>query len=173
MFPLVSESHALNTNSYNILKKSVVLAGTLSCLGLQAYLFFPELLVTILMGAKHASTAPLVRSYGLAMLPFVFINIFMYYNLATHKMKFLYTLVVGSLLEILLIYMYHDSLQQVIYLLILIGCTLLLPNAWLIWVDVPEDTSRGVYLRGGTELEEVTQKNSQPKDPVKNEFSKN
>lgn len=170
MFPLVSESHALNTNSYIILKKSVVLAGTLSCLGLQAYLFFPELLVTILMGAKHASTAPLVRFYGLAMLPFAFINIFMYYNLATHEMKFLYTLVAGSLLEILLIYMYHDSLRQVIYLLIVVGCTLLIPNAWLIWADVPEDTSGGVYLRGGTELEEVTQKNSQPKDPVRNEF---
>lgn len=135
MFPMVSESHALEADSYNILRKSVVLAGILSCLGLQVYLFFPELLVTILMGAKHASTAPLVRYYGLAMLPFVFVNLFMYFNLGTHRMRFLYTFIAGSLAEILLVYAYHDSLKQVIYILLFVGCTLLVSNMILIWYE--------------------------------------
>lgn len=136
MFPMVSESHALKEDSYHILKKSVAFAGLLSFIGILVYVLFPELLVTILMGAKHAQIAHLVRLYGIAMLPFVFINIFMYFNLATHRLKFLYLFIAGSLVEILLICLYHSSLQQVIYILISVGCTLLAVNIFLIWTDL-------------------------------------
>lgn len=146
MFPMASESHALKTDSYNILKNSLLLAALLSGCGVLAFLLRPELLVTILMGAKHASGAHLVRSYSLAMLPFVFINILMFFNLATHRMKFLYTFIAASLAEILLIYVYHNSLQQVIYILIGTGCTLLIVNAFLMWVEINKNNSEGQSL---------------------------
>lgn len=136
MFPMVSESHALKTDSYRLLKKSLVFAGVLLCIGIQMYIFSPKVLVTLLMGAKHASTAHLVRLYGLAMLPFVFINIFMYFNLATHRMRFLYTFVAGSLVEIVLIYTFHSSLQQVVYTLASIGGVLLTVNILLVLVEM-------------------------------------
>ena len=140
MFPMVSETHARKENSYHILKKSVAFAGLLSFIGILAYILFPELLVTILMGAKHTQIAHLVRLYGVAMLPFVFINIFMYFNLATHRMKFLYTFIAGSLAEILLMCMYHNSLQQVIYILTTTGCILLVVNAFMIWSGMRESS---------------------------------
>ncbi len=147
MFPIVSESHALKADSYHILKKSLALTGLLSLAGLQAFIFFPELLVTILMGAKHASTASLVRLYGIAMFPFAFVSILMYFNLATHNMRFLYTFVAGSLAEILLIYLYHDSLRGVLYLLILIGCALLALNALFILSDMRKNDLKKAPLR--------------------------
>ena len=146
MFPLVSESHALKADSYNILKKSLLLAALLSGCGVLAFLLCPELLVTILMGAKHASVAHLVRSYSLAMFPFVFINILMFFNLATHRMKFLYTFFAASLAEILIIYVYHNSLYQVIYILTCIGCILLILNAFLMWIEMTKNNSAGQSL---------------------------
>jgi len=139
MFPMAAESHALKADSYHFLKKSLAFASLLSGTGVLAYILVPELLVTTLMGAKHASTAHLVRYYGIAMFPFVFINIFMFFNLATHRLRFLYALIVGSLAEILLIYAFHSSLQQVIYILISIGSTILVVNAFLIWIDMKEN----------------------------------
>lgn len=149
MFPMVSESHALKADSYHILKKSMAFAGLLSLIGIQAYLLFPELLVTILMGAKHAQIAHLVRLYGIAMLPFVFINIFMFFNLAIHKLKFLYTFIAGSLIEIFLIYARHNSLQQIIYILISIGCVLLAVNIFLIWSGL-RDSNTNVSIQEST-----------------------
>ena len=148
MFPIVSESHALKADSYHLLKKSLALAGLLSLAGVQVFIFFPELLVTMLMGAKHASVAPLVRLYGVAMFPFVFINIFMFFNLATHRMKFLYTFMAGSLAEVLLICLYHDSLRSVIYLLIFIGCAILALNVLLIWDDMRKSNLKETPLPG-------------------------
>jgi len=139
MFPMAAESHALKADSYHFLKRSLAFASLLSGTGVLAYILVPELLVTTLMGAKHASTAHLVRYYGIAMFPFVFINIFMFFNLATHRLRFLYALIVGSLAEILLIYAFHSSLQQVIYILISIGSTILVVNAFLIWIDMKEN----------------------------------
>lgn len=136
MFPMVSESHALKADSYHILRSAAALAGLLSLIGIQAYVIFPEMLVTILMGAKHAQIAHLVRLYGIAMLPFVFINIFMYFSLAVHRLKFLYTFIAGSLMEIFLIYAYHNSLQQIVYIIISIGCALAAVNAFLIWTGM-------------------------------------
>src|SRR3989338_2764016 len=139
MFPMAAESHALKADSYHFLKKSLAFASLLSGTGVLAYILVPELLVTTLMGAKHASTAHLVRYYGIAMFPFVFINIFMFFNLATHRLRFLYALIVGSLAEILLIYAFLSSLQQVIYILISISSTILVVNAFLIWIDMKEN----------------------------------
>ena len=142
MFPIAAESHALKANSYHFLKKALAFAGLISGIGIQVYILFPELLVTVLMGAKHVSTAHMVRPYGLAMLPFVFLNIFMFFNLAVHRLRFLYTFIVGSLAEILLIYMFHNSLQQVIYILLSVGCTLLVANVFLAWDDMRKSDSK-------------------------------
>ena len=66
----------------------------------------------------------------------------MFFNLAVHRLRFLYTFIVGSLAEILLIYMFHNSLQQVIYILLSVGCTLLVANVFLAWDDMRKSDSK-------------------------------
>lgn len=132
MFPMVSESHTLNKDTYGLLNKALLFTLILSGLGLVIFFVFPSQVMGLLMGEKFVETAPLLRIFGLAMLPFALLNILINFNLARHRVNFVYALAVGCLLEVLLIYTYHNSLIQIIYILMGSGVLLFMANFFLI-----------------------------------------
>lgn len=132
MFPMVSESHTLNRDTYGLLNKALLLTLLLSGVGLILFFIFPSQLMGLLMGKKFIATAPLLRVFGLAMMPFALLNIVINFNLAKHSTKFVYTLVFGCLLEVFLMYLYHNTLMQVLYIMMGSGTLVLLINFFLI-----------------------------------------
>ncbi len=132
MFPMVSESHTLNKDTYGLLNKALLFTLILSGFGLIIFFVFPSQVMGLLMGKKFIATAQLLRVFGLAMLPFALLNILINFNLAKHRVKFVYTLAVGCLLEIFLIYIHHNSLTQVIYIMMGSGILLFLVNFFFI-----------------------------------------
>jgi uncharacterized membrane protein len=66
-----------------------------------------------------------LRVFGIAMSPFALINILIYYNLACHKIKFLYFLLGGVFLQVTLLIIFHASFSQVILILGLSGLLIL------------------------------------------------
>ncbi len=132
MFPMVSESHTLQKDTYGLLNKALLFTLLLSGCGLIVFFIFPSQLMGLLMGQKFTATAPLLRIFGLAMLPFALLNILINFNLAKHQVKFVYTLAVGCFFEIFLIYIYHNSLIHVIYIMMGSGILLFLVNFFLI-----------------------------------------
>ncbi len=132
MFPMVSESHTLNKDTYGLLNKAILFTLLLSGVGLVLFFVFPSQLMGLLMGKKFIATAPLLRIFGLAMLPFALLNIVINFNLAKHSTKFVYTLVFGCLLEVFLIYLYHNTLMHVLYIMVGSGTLLFLVNFFLI-----------------------------------------
>ena len=132
MFPMVSESHTLNKDTHGLLNKALLFTLLLSGVGLVLFFVFPSQLMGLLMGKKFIATAPLLRIFGLAMLPFALLNILINFNLAKHSTKFVYTLVFGCLLEVFLMYLYHNTLMQVLYIMMGSGTLLFLINFFLI-----------------------------------------
>ena len=132
MFPMVSESHTLNKDTYGLLNKALLFTLLLSGVGLVLFFVFPSQLMGLLMGKKFIATAPLLRVFGLAMLPFALLNIVINFNLAKHSTKFVYTLVFGCLLEVFLMYLYHNTLMHVLYIMGGSGTLLFLINFFLI-----------------------------------------
>ena len=117
MFPKASEEKALGNDSIHLLRKSLAYSFLL-CLGASLFFFlFPELIINIFRPAYSATVPPLLKVFGFALIPLALITVLVYYNLAVHRMKFIYGLAGGVVLHILLLSKFHATLLQVILIL--------------------------------------------------------
>ena len=126
MFPEVSHAHATNNKTKHILLKTVFITF-LICSFLEIfYILFPDKIILFLMGAKYISSAPLLTLYGLSMFPFAFINIFINYFMAVNNSKILISMFLFSIFEILLFYLFHYSLREIILIIMITGWVVIL-----------------------------------------------
>ena len=99
--------------------------------GIFVCLLFPKFILVVLVKKKDltplafSTIIPLLRLFGIAMGPFALTNILIYYNLARHRVKFLYFLIGGTFLQIVLLSVFHASLLQVVFILGLSGFVIL------------------------------------------------
>ena len=126
MFPEVSHAHATNNKTKHILLKTVFIAFLMCSLLEIFYILFPDKIISLLMGAKYISSAPLLTLYGLSMFPFAFINIFINYFMAVNNSKILIPMFLFSLFEILLFYLIHYSLTEIILTVMITGWAVML-----------------------------------------------
>jgi O-antigen/teichoic acid export membrane protein len=126
MFPEVSHAHATNNKTKNILLKSITITFVLCSFLEIFYILFPDKIISLLMGVKYISSAPLLTLYGLSMFPFAFINIFINYFMAVNNSKILIPMFLFSLLEILLFYLLHYSLTEIILTVMITGWAVML-----------------------------------------------
>ena len=124
MFPKVS---GYGNKSRFLLKKTLLLSLLLLSFGVLVCLFFPKSILVVLMKKKDltplafSTIIPMLRVFGIAMSPFALTNILIYYNFARHKTRFLYFLLPGTLLQVILLSIFHTSLLQVVFVLGLSG----------------------------------------------------
>lgn len=135
LFPMVSESHALNNNTFKILDKALFYTVGISMLGVLGFFLFPELAIKILFGNKFSNAAPLLKFYGLAMMFMAIMSILISFNLARHKTGFIYSLVVGCILLIILLNIFHSSLFTVIFIIMAVNFCLAAINLWMVYQD--------------------------------------
>jgi O-antigen/teichoic acid export membrane protein len=117
MFPMAAEAHKKNGNHGLVLRDSLILVSLISASFLFIYTVMPELVIKILIGAKYLPMAPYLSWFGLAMFLFSLVNLFAQYMLSIHKLKHIYLLGSGILLQIVLIYIFHQNLDQIIYIM--------------------------------------------------------
>ncbi|OGW51436.1 MAG: hypothetical protein A2Z50_01950 [Nitrospirae bacterium RBG_19FT_COMBO_42_15] len=135
LFPIVSESHALNNNIYKILDKGLLYTLAFSAIGVVVFLIFPELSIRILFGERFISAAPLLKFYGLAMMFMAIISVLMNFNLARQKTGFIYTFVIGCAALITMLSLFHDSLLTVILIILSVNLILLVINILMVYQD--------------------------------------
>jgi len=128
MFPKVAEYHKKNLNSIDILKKSLfitlILCGGVTIL----YFLFPNFLIRVMFGKVYEDSAYLIKYLGIAMTFFSLNNILILYNLSIEKFKFLLPTIFFTILQIILIYLFHNSLVQVILILVINSIILFTAN---------------------------------------------
>jgi O-antigen/teichoic acid export membrane protein len=129
LFPLVSEMHALGRDSFRVLVRSAALTAALAAGALGVFFFFPEFLITVLMGEKYRHAAPLVPWFGMAMAPYTLVYLFMNFHLARSRTFFLAPLLVGCVALVGLVYgWFHGTLREVVGLVAAVGGAILLIN---------------------------------------------
>ena len=133
MFPKTSELHALSQESKPVLKKSLLYTALLSGSVLLLYLAVPSLIVKSLFGSQYIPSIPLIGIFGLAMLFFSLTNILLFYQISVHQLKFLKILVVATIVEVALIFLFHASLIQVILILAVVSLSLFLLNSYYVF----------------------------------------
>jgi len=131
MLPKTSELHAQGKATSHLLKKSLLYVAVLCGTGATVCLLFPGLAIRLLSGEEHPDCVPLARLFSVTMAFFALVYVFMIYNLAIHRLRFIYPLVLLAALQILAIVLFHRSLQQVLYIMCGNAVLLFLINAYM------------------------------------------
>lgn len=128
LLPMVSEQSSLNRDSRHLLFK--VLGATLALSGFAAalFFFFPSLILAVFFGPKYIEAAPILRYFGIAMLPMAVLTVLMNYSVARGERIFSYVLAFGAGLEIVLIHRYHRSPLDVLFIMMAVGALLVVPG---------------------------------------------
>ena len=114
LFPIVAFKQAKKEDYFHPLKivslASFLIAGFVALI----FFFFPKELLSLFFGKEYLAGAPFLGYYGLIMGILGFIFLLSYFFMALNKFKFLYFLAAGSILEIVLISLWHSNFSQVI-----------------------------------------------------------
>jgi len=124
MFPKVVDSHVKNGNTTVILKKCLGAVGFLSGVATVCTFLFPVFILKLLTGHRHPEAVELVKYFSLSMGFFALVNIFMIYHLSLHRMGYVYALTVLTVCQFLGIWFFHQSLKDVLLILIFFSIVL-------------------------------------------------
>lgn len=131
MFPKVSNLHAQGKDTFHILRRSLLCVGLLCGTAALICLLFPGLIIRLLSGEEHLYCIPLARIFSVTMVFFALVYVLLFYHLSIHRLGFIYSLVLLTGLQVLLIILFHQSLSQVLYIMCGNAMLLFLINAYL------------------------------------------
>lgn len=127
LFPKVSENFELNKSTRAMLIKSLVLTFTISIFGFLFCYFFPNFVIKLLTGGgKYYEISNIVKIFGIAILPLVLMNVLINYLLAVHRYLFIYIMYAGIILYGVLLWFFHSSFYQIIFILFISNLLILL-----------------------------------------------
>lgn len=117
MFPMAAEAHSGGGDHIKIFKKTFFLVSAIGLGILLFYFLFPDLIIKILVGSKFLSISKFLGWFGVSMFLYSLVGLFSRYFLSIHKTRCVYLVGVGALLQIVLIYFFHSSLWQIIWIM--------------------------------------------------------
>ena len=126
LFPLVIKLEKEGKDHTKYFLGGLCVVGGIAGVIIIACYVMPELMVNILFGEKYISIAPLLWLYALATALFALVNVFVYYNMSLDRRLPVWLTIAGGVLQILLIYVFHHTFEQVIQIQIYLMSGLLL-----------------------------------------------
>ena len=120
LFPQVNELYLKKLAHKKILFRAMIIVFLVTGLITLFYFLFPSFTVNLLFGSKYIIIKNYIGLFALAMTVFSLIYILSFYNLSINKTNFVYLLLLFIILEIALIYLYHNSILQIIYILLIL-----------------------------------------------------
>lgn len=126
MFPKVSEMKEKEIETKKMLTSTMLYIFVFSLLVMLPLLIAPDFITTIIFGHAFAEASKIMLPFAVAILLMSLNNIIVSYNLALKDTRGIYSLIGATILEALLIIMFHDSLMTVVEILILSNLALFL-----------------------------------------------
>lgn len=127
MFPLLIKRHT-NGESFNNLFYLSLLLVLMPSFAISAFYFlFPEFVINLFLGGRdYLYIAPYLGIFGIVLTVFSMVNVCVNFFLSLNKTNISLLVVVGAILQIILIYIFHTSIYQVIYVSLFVLVTLLI-----------------------------------------------
>jgi O-antigen/teichoic acid export membrane protein len=132
LFPKASEPHAKNEETKRQLKKALQYFSILATIAIITTALYPTEILSILFGTQYIAAKSLLLPYVLAMCVFSLSVIMMHYNLAISNFRYIIPLIFLTLLEICLIAIFHESINQVIYAVLVTSLALLFFTSYIL-----------------------------------------
>jgi O-antigen/teichoic acid export membrane protein len=117
MFPMAVDAKNGQSNPAKILKKAVFLTGLIGLGIVFLYFLVPDLIIKILIGGKFLTIGKYLGWFGLAMFQYSLVSLLANYFLSIEKVKGAYLVGLGSLLQIILISIFHANLWQIVWIM--------------------------------------------------------
>lgn len=114
LLPKVIQLKKEGKNTQPILMQYVLYIALLSTVIVAGTYLFPETIVHLMFGDKYITIAPLLWKYALATSVFAIANIFAYYFLSIDKFFPVVVSAILGLTQIVLIILFHNTLEQVV-----------------------------------------------------------
>lgn len=126
LFPLISEKRAADKEYKNLLLTGIILALVISGGIVLLYYFLPKIMVVLLFGEKYVKIAPLLATFGVFIAIYSFCSLLANFYLSIYKTRIYAFVLAASMLQIILILLFHKSLSEVINMSILSSAMLLI-----------------------------------------------
>ncbi len=130
LFPMVAASQGSQADKgKKVLGLSLLVVFGISIIILLFYYFLPEFTVTLLFSAKYLPIAGYLGVFGLSMMLGALASVFIYYFMAIHAKKFIYPFGIVTLVQIISIMLWHQSIFVITLDLLFTSLLLLLTMA--------------------------------------------
>jgi len=133
LFPMVAENHADGKSSAHLLIQAVGITVLLCGTGAFFYYFFGDFIITTLYGAAYQEAGEILKYYGFAILPMALVMVAEYFLIAMGQVLFAYLFAIVAPLQLLAIYLYHETLLQIVTILGVSGLLLAVTGYGLLW----------------------------------------
>ena len=121
LFPMVASNKARDEGTLHLILKALAMTIALSGTGTLALYLFPDFIVSLFFGNRFSSAAYIIGLFAIAMLPMAFLMIIMHYNMAKGGKYFAYIMLLGSVMQVVGIVYFHDSLITVLKVMLISG----------------------------------------------------
>lgn len=126
LLPTVVQLHKEGKPTVHILLKYVSYISILSVVIIFSCFFFPNTIIALLFGNEYLMISPLLWKYSLATGLFAVSNIFVYYFLSLDKYIPVILSCLFGILQVVLVILFHESLDQIVQMQIFAMISLLL-----------------------------------------------
>lgn len=126
LFPKVVSLKSQRKDTSKLLVNSLIYISFLVILGCLIVFIAPTFIVSLLYGHMYDAAIPLVGLFSISLAIFTLIQIFMTYNLAIERFKFIYIFALGILIEVIGIYLFHSTLSEVVKIVLLTNIFILI-----------------------------------------------
>lgn len=119
LLPAVVQLKKDGRETATVLFKYVGYIAVISTIIVVTCLSFPELIIQVLFGEEYLAMAPLLWKYAVATSMFAISNIFAYYYLSLDKYVPVIISGIFGMLQMVLVIIFHESLEQVVHMQII------------------------------------------------------
>lgn len=141
VFPMVSESIAVEGDSFKILDKALLFTVFICAGALILFALLPEKIIGLLYGPRFYAGAAYLKYYGSAMALLSALSIIISFNLARGKTFFMYSLAAGCVLIVGLLNIFHSGIGEILTSILAVFFALTAFNVWKVYRE------RHVYYR--------------------------
>lgn len=125
MFPMISEKHANGKKYANLLNLSLGLVF-LVCSGVGGiYFLFPKLMINILYGNQYLSASPYLWLFAIFLSLYSLSYLLTNFYLSVKKVKIIFLPMTAALLQVILIFLFHQNLRQTVLMSVIATALLL------------------------------------------------
>ena len=126
LFPMISEHHARGESYKRLLVLGTIFTLLISALITLIYFFAPEVMILALFGEKYLSIANMLGIFAVFVALLSLAGLFANFYLSIHKTSPSYIVAAAAVFQIILIFLFHKNLAEIIWVSIIITFLLLI-----------------------------------------------